>query len=128
MLTVGLSIQSAKTPKTSTKLKLSTPKTPAAESSSKKKITKSKGKKAAPVDDDDDSEMIDNPKVEEKPLTPAEARLKKEKEGWYSEVLDIIHLTFSVLYCRHKLQRGFLSRDTMPKEEEMKVLDSRGIM
>lgn len=30
-------------------------------------------------------------------------------------------LNATVLYYRHKLQRGFLSRDTMPKEEEMKV-------
>lgn len=33
-------------------------------------------------------------------------------------------LILSVLYYRHKLQRGFLSRDTMPKEDEMKVFSS----
>ena len=29
---------------------------------------------------------------------------------------------FKVLYYRHKLQRGFLSRDTVPKAEEMKSM------
>ena len=31
-------------------------------------------------------------------------------------------LTSPVLYYRHKLQRGFLSRDTVPKAEEMKSM------
>jgi hypothetical protein len=42
--------------------------------------------------------------VEEKPMTEAERLEKREK---------------SVLYLRHRLQKGFLSRDQAPKEEEM---------
>ncbi|KAF2001179.1 hypothetical protein P154DRAFT_173054 [Amniculicola lignicola CBS 123094] len=43
-------------------------------------------------------------KVEEPQLTPAERLEKREK---------------SVLYLRHRLQKGFLARDQAPKEEEM---------
>ena len=39
-------------------------------------------------------------------MTPEQAREMKERK---------------VLYYRHKLQRGLLSRDSTPKEEEMKV-------
>ncbi|MCJ1402766.1 hypothetical protein MMC11_005987 [Xylographa trunciseda] len=99
----------AKTPKTGTKLKLSTPKTPVVESSSKKKAAKPKSsaKKSAAKASASDEEMIDTPMVEEKPLTPAEAKEKKEKE---------------IRYYRHKLQKGFLSRDTVPAEEEIKAM------
>ncbi|KAL8967845.1 MAG: hypothetical protein Q9183_002739 [Haloplaca sp. 2 TL-2023] len=92
----------AKTPKTGTKLKLSTPKTPV-EPSSKKKAAKPKSstKKAARVSDDD---AVETPQVEEKRMTAEEARQAKEKR---------------ILYFRHKLQRGFLSRDVPPKEDEM---------
>ncbi|CAL8575398.1 hypothetical protein XPA_001326 [Xanthoria parietina] len=95
----------AKTPKTATKLKLSTPKTPV-ETSSKKKASKSKSstKKAAKESDD---EAVETPKVEEKRMTAEEARNAKEKK---------------VLWFRHKLQRGFLSRDVPPKEDEMKQM------
>ncbi|KAI4173081.1 MAG: hypothetical protein LQ343_003191 [Gyalolechia ehrenbergii] len=95
----------AKTPKTGTKLKLSTPKTPV-EPSSKKKASKPKSstKKAAKASDD---EAVETPKVEEKKLTAEEARQMEQKK---------------VLYFRHKLQRGFLSRDTPPKEDEMKSM------
>ncbi|KAL8944159.1 MAG: hypothetical protein Q9216_000583 [Gyalolechia sp. 2 TL-2023] len=95
----------AKTPKTGTKLKLSTPKTPV-EPSSKKKAAKPKSstKKAAKASDD---EAVETPKVEEKKLTAEEARQMEQKK---------------VLYFRHKLQRGFLSRDTPPKEDEMKSM------
>ncbi|PGH09592.1 hypothetical protein AJ79_05648 [Helicocarpus griseus UAMH5409] len=102
----------AKTPKTATKLKLTTPKTPATgESSSKKAAAKSskaktasakKDKKATKVASDEDT--AETPKEAEKPLNPADAKMKKEKE---------------VLYLRHKLQKGFLTRDQTPKEEEM---------
>lgn len=95
----------AKTPKTATKLKLSTPKTPAAEPASKKKATKPKAKPTPKPASDD--EAVDTPKIEQTPLTPAAAKEIKEKK---------------VLYYRHKLQRGFLSRDTMPKEDEMKSM------
>ncbi|KAL8714867.1 MAG: hypothetical protein Q9220_001380 [cf. Caloplaca sp. 1 TL-2023] len=100
-----ISPQPAKTPKTGTKLKLSTPKTPV-ETSSKKKAPKAKSssKKAAKTSDDD---AVETPKVEEKKLTSEEAKNMKEKK---------------VLYFRHKLQRGFLSRDIPPKEDEMKSM------
>ena len=39
-------------------------------------------------------------------MTPEQVREIKERK---------------VLYYRHKLQRGLLSRDSTPKEEEMKV-------
>ena len=76
-------MQPAKTPKTGTKLKLTTPKTPAGDGSSKKKMTKSKGstKKSAGKTNGSDEDMMDTPRVEEKPLTPAEAKEKKEKES-----------------------------------------------
>ncbi|KAL9604823.1 MAG: hypothetical protein Q9219_000271 [cf. Caloplaca sp. 3 TL-2023] len=95
----------AKTPKTGTKLKLSTPKTPV-EASSKKKASKPKvsAKKAAKESDDDAEET---PQVEEKKMTAEDAKHIKEKK---------------VLYFRHKLQRGFLSRDVPPKEDEMKSM------
>lgn len=98
--------QPAKTPKTGTKLKLSTPKTPV-EPSSKKKAPKPKSstKKAAKAASDD--EAVETPKVEEKKLTAEEARQIEQKK---------------VLYFRHKLQRGFLSRDVPPKEDEMKSM------
>ena len=66
--------------------------------------------------------MVDTPKVEEKPLSPAAAKDMKEKKGkLISSCRAFLMLTLLVLYYRHKLQRGFLSRDTMPKEEEMKL-------
>lgn len=72
------SVKPAKTPKTATKLKLSTPKTPATESSTKKRAPKSKAAKAAKSSSEDDAAT---PKAAEKPLTPAEAREIKEKKG-----------------------------------------------
>ena len=75
--------QPAKTPKTGTKLKLTTPKTPTGDASSKKKAAKPKGtnKKSAGKANGSDDDMMDTPRVEEKPLTPAEAKEKKEKES-----------------------------------------------
>ncbi|KEF58799.1 uncharacterized protein A1O9_03642 [Exophiala aquamarina CBS 119918] len=96
----------AKTPKT-TKIKLNTNKTPKTEEKKpKEKAPKAKPEKrkskAAPVSDE---EMVDaEPEPEEKPLDPAEARKAREKE---------------VLFLRHKLQKGFLSRDQAPQEDEM---------
>lgn len=75
--------QPAKTPKPNTKLKLSTPKTPASEPAKKKKKAakpKSTGKKKAAEAASDD-ELVDTPKAEEKPLTAAEDKEKKEKMG-----------------------------------------------
>ncbi|GKZ39158.1 hypothetical protein AbraIFM66950_011967, partial [Aspergillus brasiliensis] len=99
----------AKTPKTTTKLKLTTPKTPASESG--KKAPASKGKqatsskkaaKAAASDDGEESRAAS--KEPEKKISQEEAKDKKEKE---------------ILFIRHKLQKGFISRDQPPKEEEM---------
>ncbi|KAJ5306683.1 hypothetical protein N7508_005698 [Penicillium antarcticum] len=95
----------AKTPKTNTKLKLTTPKAPEEKktpaSKSKKAVAK-KGKAApAPSDDEDASAGAkDSPK----PVDPEELKKKKEKE---------------ILFLRHKLQKGFISRDQPPKEDEM---------
>ncbi|EDN06145.1 conserved hypothetical protein [Histoplasma mississippiense (nom. inval.)] len=105
--------QPAKTPKTATKLKLTTPKTPATGESGKKtsakpaktKVTSAKkAKKEAKATSDGDTAEVSKESEVEKPLNPQEAKLKKEKE---------------VLYLRHKLQKGFLTRDQAPKAEEM---------
>lgn len=77
--------------------KLNAPKTPNGEASSaKKSSTKSKKKVVqAPKEDEED----------EKPqMTEAEKMQQREK---------------SVLYLRHRLQKGFLSRDQAPQEAEM---------
>ena len=75
----------AKTPKTATKLKLTTPKTPVVESSSKKKTAKSKAKATATATatatKSGSEEETVTPKVEEKPLTPLQIREMKEKKG-----------------------------------------------
>ncbi|KAF1932440.1 uncharacterized protein M421DRAFT_54499 [Didymella exigua CBS 183.55] len=84
----------AKTPKT-TKLKLNN-KTPKEGSAVKpKKETKSK-KKA--------SEEATSAQPEEPPMTEEERLVKREKQ---------------ILYLRHRLQKGFLSRDQAPKDEDM---------
>ena len=115
--------QPAKTPKTTQKLKLNAPKTPTSESSKKKTPAKSKSstkKQAAKNASDED--MADTPVVEEKPLTPAEAKEKKEKESESWAFFFPSHpLTRLVRYYRHKLQKGFLSRDDVPGDEEVNV-------
>lgn len=72
-------LKPAKTPKTATKLKLTTPKTPAAESSTKKKTAKPKAK--ATVTKSGSEEEAVTPKIEEKPPTPAQIKEMKEKKG-----------------------------------------------
>ena len=65
--------------------------------------------------------MVDaEPEPEEKPLDPAEARKAREKEGerGCNHICQPM-LIVSVLFLRHKLQKGFLSRDQAPQEEEM---------
>ncbi|OGM51113.1 PWWP domain protein [Aspergillus bombycis] len=99
----------AKTPKTGTKLKLTTPKTPASEkkapASSKAKQTASSKKSSKAVASDEGEESTPAaPKEPEKQVNPEEAKAKKEKE---------------ILFVRHKLQKGFISRDQPPQEEEM---------
>ncbi|KZZ95104.1 PWWP domain-containing protein [Ascosphaera apis ARSEF 7405] len=103
----------AKTPKTGMKLKLTTPKTPAnkEEGAATKKaaasVTKSgkaKGKKASEKKDAGDA----SPKEEEKAKLTA-GEMKEQ----------VIKRKQLVLYLRHKLQKGFLTRDQAPKEDEM---------
>ncbi|OCL02347.1 hypothetical protein AOQ84DRAFT_382766 [Glonium stellatum] len=89
----------AKTPKT--KLKVHGPKTPKEESAVKPKKTVKPKKAKAKGESEGENE---SPKVEEKPMTEAERKEKREK---------------GVLYLRHRLQKGFLTRDQTPKEEEM---------
>lgn len=86
-----------KTPKTKLKLNNKPVKEPSA----------AKPKKAAAKAKASSAEESEASKVEEKPMTEAERRDKQEK---------------SVLYLRHRLQKGFLARDNPPKEEEMQAM------
>ncbi|KAK5172400.1 hypothetical protein LTR04_005981 [Oleoguttula sp. CCFEE 6159] len=94
-----------KTPKT---LKLNAPKTPNGDSATKAKTKSSKPKKTVvkPKVDSDDGNS-DTPKLEDTSLTEKEKLERREK---------------SVLYIRHRLQKGLLSRDAAPKEEEMATM------
>jgi hypothetical protein len=86
-------LQAAKTPKTKLKLTTKTPKDASAAKPKKEPKTKKKAnEEAAP----------ETP--EEPPLTEEERLVKREKQ---------------VLYLRHRLQKGFLSRDQAPKDEDM---------
>ncbi|KAJ5922701.1 hypothetical protein N7516_010404 [Penicillium verrucosum] len=101
----------AKTPKSNTKLKLTTPKAPAEDTGKKtpsktKKAPAKKVKVVLPASDEGDSA---DAKESEKPIDPEELRKKKEKE---------------ILFLRHKLQKGFISRDQPPKEDEMASMAS----
>ncbi|KAK7520157.1 hypothetical protein IWZ03DRAFT_412930 [Phyllosticta citriasiana] len=87
----------AKTPKT--KLKVNGPKTPADASASKPpKKTPAKSAKAKKADSGSET-----PKVEEV-MTPAQQYEKRSK---------------AILYLRHRLQKGFLTRSQVPQAEEM---------
>lgn len=109
--------EAEKTPKAATKLKLTTPKTPATAETKKATTgsakaarsrttgTKRGGKAAA----SDEEMAVETPKEPEKTIDPQEAKVKKEKE---------------ILYIRHKLQKGFISRDQAPKEEEMATMSN----
>ncbi|EKG22034.1 PWWP domain-containing protein [Macrophomina phaseolina MS6] len=91
----------AKTPKT--KLKVNGPKTPAESSVTKAKknpATKTKASKKS------ESESA-TPKIVEEELTPEQKFEKRSK---------------AILYLRHRLQKGFLTRDQTPKEEEMQQM------
>ncbi|KAL2869989.1 PWWP domain protein [Aspergillus lucknowensis] len=99
----------AKTPKTGTKLKLTTPKTPSGESGKKgatsgrsKQTASGKKGKAAASDESDGSRPVS--KEPEPQVNLEEAKKKRDRE---------------VLFVRHRLQKGFISRDQPPKEEEM---------
>lgn len=88
-----------KTPKVT---KLNAPKTPNGEATPAKKASSAKPKKkvTAPKAEEDSTE-------EKKELTEAERLDQREK---------------AILYLRHRLQKGFLSRDQAPKEEEMSAM------
>lgn len=80
--------QPAKTPKTATKLKLTTPKAPGTDGKKGKESTRAskpkserKKSRAAASDEDAADEDVKEP---EKELDPAEAKAKKEKEGIHS--------------------------------------------
>ncbi|KAL4913811.1 hypothetical protein BDW62DRAFT_156926 [Aspergillus aurantiobrunneus] len=103
-----------KTPKTGTKLKLTTPKDPSDESGKKasgstkaKQSASKKGKKAAASDESDESRPVS--KEPEPQVSLEENKKKREKE---------------VLFVRHRLQKGFISRDHPPKEEEMNQMST----
>ncbi|KAK4994104.1 hypothetical protein LTR66_005789 [Elasticomyces elasticus] len=91
-------VKPKKTPKS---VKLSAPKTPNGDSSTKKPKSSSKPKKtvAKPKAESEEEE-----EKSEAPVTEVERLQKRER---------------AVLYLRHRLQKGFLSRDQAPKEEEM---------
>ncbi|KAJ6132730.1 hypothetical protein N7471_007945 [Penicillium samsonianum] len=121
----------AKTPKSNTKLKLTTPKAPAEDTGKKtpasktKKAPAKKGKAApAPGDEGDSADA----KESEKPIDPEELRKKKEKESTRTPIspddTDQASLYLTVLFLRHKLQKGFISRDQPPKEDEMASMAS----
>ncbi|KAL2824465.1 hypothetical protein BDW59DRAFT_85208 [Aspergillus cavernicola] len=104
----------AKTPKTATKLKLTTPKTPSGEtgkkasgSSKTKQTASSKKGKAAASDESDESRPVS--KEPEPRVNLEEAKKKRLRE---------------VLFVRHRLQKGFISRDQPPKEDEMSQMSS----
>lgn len=90
----GLSLTSTQPKKTPKVTKLNAPKTPNGEASANKK---SKPKK----------KVVSAPKIdeEEKPQMTEEERLAQREKA--------------VLYLRHRLQKGFLARDSTPKEDEM---------
>ncbi|GIK07427.1 hypothetical protein Aspvir_003091 [Aspergillus viridinutans] len=114
--TDGEAEKPAKTPKTATKLKLTTPKTPTTETekkatgASRAKQTAS-GKKTGKgaVSDEGEEDAGAPPKEPEKHVDQGEAKERKQKE---------------VLFVRHRLQKGFISRDQPPKEEEMTTMSS----
>jgi hypothetical protein len=98
--TMTNSQQPKKTPKVT---KLNAPKTPnGGDSTPAKKASTAKPKKkvTAPKVDEETAE-------EKKELTEAERLDQREK---------------AILYLRHRLQKGFLSRDQAPKEEEMSAM------
>ncbi|KAH7399531.1 hypothetical protein BKA66DRAFT_166898 [Pyrenochaeta sp. MPI-SDFR-AT-0127] len=89
----GENEKAAKTPKTKLKLTTKTPK----DASAAKPKKESKSKKKS-------SEEVEPAAPEEPPMTEEERLQKREKQ---------------VLYLRHRLQKGFLSRDQAPKDEDM---------
>jgi len=112
-------------------LKLTTPKTPTegtgkkATGASKSKQSAKKGSKAAGSDEDAE-ETGAEAKEPEKPIDPQELKNKREKEGMQIFCFEWIRqqLILAVLYIRHKLQKGFISRDSPPNAEEMTAMSN----
>ncbi|KAK3330392.1 PWWP domain-containing protein [Apodospora peruviana] len=77
----------------------------AAKPAAEPKVTKPKVKKAKEPEEKKEKEQPATPKEPE--LTQEEKHARKEKE---------------VLFLRHKLQKGLLTRDQEPKEDEMKLM------
>lgn len=108
---------------------MTTPKAPAEEEGKKtpgskaKKTGTKKGKAAT-----NDEEAAAEAKVEEKQVDPEQLKQKKEKEGMYPSTAckrqfrDEPCLPYIVLFLRHKLQKGFISRDQPPQEDEMATM------
>lgn len=121
--------QPAKTPKTATKLKLTTPKAPTTNEKKAKDSTKAakpkperKKSKAAVSDEDVGDEEVQE---QDKELDPAEAKAKKEKEGaMFRALCEDICLPIIVLFLRHKLQKGFLTVNQTPQESEMATMSN----
>ncbi|RHZ72627.1 hypothetical protein CDV55_107711 [Aspergillus turcosus] len=114
--TDGEAEKPAKTPKTATKLKLTTPKTPTTETEKKaagagkaKQTASSKKAGKGAVSDEGEEDAGAAPKEPEKQVDQGEAKERKQKE---------------VLFVRHRLQKGFISRDQPPQEEEMTTMSS----
>lgn len=78
---------------------------PTTKKSHKKKSLVTAAVSATPVAEEDAIEEIEAPLKEEE--TPEQAKDRRHKE---------------VLYIRHRLQKGFLTRDHVPNEEEMPAL------
>ncbi|KAK4131873.1 hypothetical protein BT67DRAFT_137269 [Trichocladium antarcticum] len=74
------------------------------------KSAKSKAKKAKNAEEEEEEEAVvekEDVAAKEPELSPEDRRVRKEKE---------------VLFLRHKLQKGLLTRDQEPKEDEMKLM------
>lgn len=83
----------------------STPKSNGAASKSAKASSETKASKKAKKPKEDSEERVQTPK---EPEMSAEDRFERKKK--------------EVLFLRHKLQKGLLTRDQQPKEEEMKMM------
>lgn len=77
-----------------------------------KPATKVKVKKAEKTERAEKAEKVE--KVEKEAVTPKEPELSPEEKHARKEK--------EVLFLRHKLQKGLLTRDQEPKEEEMKLM------
>ncbi|KAH6626053.1 hypothetical protein B0J18DRAFT_130182 [Chaetomium sp. MPI-SDFR-AT-0129] len=96
--------ESAKKPK----IKLTTSATPKANgAASTPKATKGEGKSAKTKSKKKDAEETVEEAAKEPELSAEEKHVRKSKE---------------VLFLRHKIQKGLLTRDQEPKEEEMKLM------